>query len=144
MARPHPYTNFRFRVEIDGLSVAAFNEVRIGACRTEVIDYREGSDVAHVRKLPGLTSYGNITLQRGISTSLELFNWHKQIANGQFDNARRNLTIVLQDETGTDTVRFVVRNAWPVRYEVGELDAQGGAVAIEAIELTNEGIERDT
>ena len=144
MARRDPYTNYRFRVEIDGIASGAFSAVTVGACSTEVIDYREGSDVTHVRKLPGLTKYGPVTLQRGISTSMDLFNWHKQVANGQFDTARRNVLIVLQDEAGSDVVRFLVRNAWPTRYEVGVLDAQDSAVAIELLELANEGIERDT
>jgi len=52
--RSDPYRNFRFRVEIDGIVAAGFSEVQIGETLTDVIDYREGNEPAHVRKLSGL------------------------------------------------------------------------------------------
>src|SRR5437588_11968882 len=64
MARHDPLRNFRFRVEIDGIAIAGFSEAAIGATTTDVIDYREGNEPAHVRKLPGLTKSGNVTLTR--------------------------------------------------------------------------------
>ncbi len=67
MARKDPLRNFRFRVEIDGIAVAGFSEAIIGPTTTEAIDYREGTDPPHVRKLSGLTKFGNIRLSRGIA-----------------------------------------------------------------------------
>ena len=43
MARNDPLRNFRFRLEIDGLQIAGFSEVHIGASKTDVIEYREGT-----------------------------------------------------------------------------------------------------
>ena len=39
MARRDPLRNFRFRLEIDGLQLASFSDVAIGATVTETIDY---------------------------------------------------------------------------------------------------------
>lgn len=142
MPRNDPYRNFRFRVEIDNVAAAAFSEVQIGATTTGVVEYREGTDPPHARKLSGLTRYGNITLKRGVTGSLELYEWHRQIVTGQLVNNRRRVVIVVQDESGADQARFVVVDAWPVRYEVGALDAKGNEVLIELLELANEGIER--
>jgi phage tail-like protein len=142
MARRDPLRNFRFRLEIDGLVLAGFSDVAIGATVTETIDYREGTDPPHVRKLSGLTKYGNITLKRGITDSLELFGWHQQIVQGGLDNGRKRVVIVVQDETGQDEARFVVSDAWPVKYDPGDLVAKGNEVLIELLELANEGIER--
>ncbi len=72
--RSDPYRNFRFRVEIDGIVAAGFSEVQIGETVTEVIDYREGNEPFHVRKLPGLHKFGNVTLTRGMTASMELVN----------------------------------------------------------------------
>ena len=58
MARSDPYRNFRFRLEIDGLQTAGFSEVEALATTADVIEYREGPDPAHLRKLSGLTKYG--------------------------------------------------------------------------------------
>ena len=142
MARHDPLRNFRFRLEIDGLTVAGFSEVQVGATSTETIDYREGIDPTHVRKLSGLTRYGNVTLKRGVTESLELAQWHKQAVDGTLDAARRNLVIAVNDDAGQERARFVVRDAWPVKYDPGDLNAKGNEVFIELLELTNEGFER--
>jgi phage tail-like protein len=129
-------------VEIDGVQIAGFSEVAIGATTTDVIEYREGTDPSRIRKLPGLTRYGNVTLKRGVTSSLELFQWHEQVANGSIATNRRTVTIVVQDEAGADKARFVVTDAWPARYDAGDLNAKGNEVFIEELELANEGIER--
>ena len=142
MARQDPLRNYRFRVEIDGIQAGGFSEVFIEPTTTDVIDYREGGDRSHVRKLPGLTKFGNVTLKRGVSTSLELFNWHLQVVRGEIANARRNVTIVVIDDAGQDVARFQVSAAWPTKYDPGDLNARGNEVFIESLELANEGIER--
>jgi phage tail-like protein len=140
MARHDPLRNFRYRLEIDGLQVAGFSEVSIGATSTDIIDYREGTDPAHVRKLPGLTHFGSITLKHGVTASLELVNWHRQLVSGQL--TRKTVAVIVLDETGLDAARFVVTDAWPAKYSVQDLNATGNEVLIEVLELANEGIER--
>jgi phage tail-like protein len=142
MARQDPLRNFRFRLEIDGLQVAGFSEVTIGATTTDAIDYREGTDPAHVRKLSGLTRFGNVSLKRGVTDSLELFEWHRQIVAGQLRTSRRNVAIVVASEEGNDQARFIVTGAWPVKYDPSDLNGQGNEVFVELLELANEGIER--
>jgi phage tail-like protein len=142
MARTDPVRNFRFRLEIDGLQAAAFSEAMIAETTTEAIDYREGSDPMHVRKLSGLTKFGNITLKRGITDSLEIYNWHKQIMAGQVQSNRKQVAIIVVDEAGADKARFVVSEAWPTKYDPSDLNAKGNEVFIELLELVNEGIER--
>jgi phage tail-like protein len=142
MARHDPLSNYRFRVEIDGVAAASFSEVSIEPTTTAVIEYREGGDPTHVRKLPGLTRFGNVILKRGVTASLDLVNWHLQVVRGPVSNVRRNLSIVVLDADGQDLARFNVVNAWPVKYDPGDLNAEGNDVFIELLELVNEGIER--
>jgi phage tail-like protein len=142
MVRQDPLRNFRFRLEIDDLQIAGFSEVLIGPTTTDVIDYREGTDPPHVRKLPGLNKFGNVTLKRGATTSLELYDWYRQVLTGQTATARKSVAIIVADESGADQARFIVSNAWPAKYEASELNAKGNEVFIETLELTNEGVER--
>ena len=142
MARSDPFRNFRFRLEIDGLETAGFSEVGSLETTTDVIEYREGVDPPHTRKLSGLTKFGNVTLKQGMTKSLELYQWHEQIVSGQLTSSRKRVVIVVQDESGADQARFVVSAAWPVKYVVSELNAKGNEVLIELLELANEGIER--
>jgi phage tail-like protein len=145
MARNDPLRNFRFRLEIDNLAIAGFSEVAIAETTVEAVDYREGTDPPHVRKLSGLTKYGNVTLKYGISVgagALELFNWHKAVSDGFILEQRKRITIVVMDESGQDKTRFVISDAWPVKYDPSDLNAKGNEVMIEMLEFANEGIER--
>ena len=142
MARDDPFRNFKFRVEIDGVAEAAFSEVAIGETSTEAIDYREGTEPNHVRKLPGMTKYGNITLKRGVTDSQIIYQWHKDIVDGKVGDKRKSITIVVIDEAGKDKARFVVSECWPTKYDPSDLNGKGNEVFIEVLELVNEGIER--
>ena len=142
-SRPDPYRQFNFRIEIDGLQISGFSEVGLGAATTDVVEYREGSDKSGVRKLPGLTRHSNVVLKRGITHSLDLYQWHRAVVEGRTADARRNVVVVLSDETGKDVARFTLRNAWPTKYEGPSLNAAGNEMAVETLELTHEGLERE-
>jgi phage tail-like protein len=145
MARIDPLRNFRYRLEIDNITQAGFSEVAIAETMIDAVDYREGTDPPHVRKLSGLTKYGNITLKWGLTTggsALDLFKWHAEVSAGQIKERRKKVVIVVQDEAGVDSARFVISDAWPVKYDPSDLNAKGNEVLIELLELANEGIER--
>jgi phage tail-like protein len=145
MARIDPLRNFRYRLEIDSITQAGFSEVMIAETTIDAVDYREGSDPPHVRKLSGLTKYGNITLKWGLTvggTAMDLFRWHADVSAGQVKDKRKKVVIVVQDEAGQDAARWVVSDAWPVKYDPGDMKGTGNEVLIELLELVNEGIER--
>jgi len=143
--RIDPLRNFRYRLEIDSITQAGFSEVAIADTTIDAVDYREGTDPHHVRKLSGLTKYGNVTLKWGLTVgtnALDLFKWHSDVSAGQVKDRRKKVVIVVQDEAGIDAARFVVTDAWPVKYHSGDLNAKGNETIIELLELVNEGIER--
>lgn len=145
MERIDPLRNFRFVLEIDSLTLAGFSEVAIAESTIDAIDYREGDEPPHVRKLSGLTKYGSITLKRGMTvgaSSLELFKWHNEVSAGGIKEQRKTVAIVVQDEAGQPQARFVIAKAWPIKYDPSDLNAKGNEVMIELLELANEGIER--
>jgi phage tail-like protein len=145
MARVDPIRNFRYRLEIDSITRAGFSEVTISDTSIDVVEYREGNEPPHSRKLSGLTKYGMITLKWGVTVganALDLFRWHAAISAGQIKDNRKKVVIVAQDEAGADAARFVISEAWPVKYTPSALNAKGNDVLIESLELANEGIER--
>lgn len=138
--RAQPYLNCNFVVEIDGVASAAFAEATLPAMTVDVVDYRDGSDKLNaVRKLPGLTRFGNVTLKRGIVGDLALFHWIRAVSQGQPD--RRSVAVTLLDEQRNPVLRWGLRNALPVKYEGVTLNAKGSEVAIESLELACEGVE---
>lgn len=140
MARNDPYRNFRFTLNVNGVTAAGFSEVSGFDITVDPIDYREGSDPTHVRKLPGLTKYGNVTLKWGVTDSMKLYDWHREVVDGKI--RRTNVEIVVQGEDGKDRARWEIAEAWPTKYTPTTLNAKGNEVAIETLELTNEGVKR--
>jgi len=141
--RTDPYRNFRFRVEIASIQVAAFANATIPEESTDQIEYREGID-PFMRKLSGYPKVGSLTLKRGITTSMELYEWWqtiRQTGTGA-PNARRNISIILLDDAGNDAARWDLAGAWPSKYEAGDLDAKGNDVIIETLEVAVETIKR--
>ncbi len=140
--RIDPYAGYNFRVEIDGITRAGFQECSGLEASQDAGEYREGTDPGlTMRKLPGLISYSNISLSRGISSDSELWQWRQKIMKGEAE--RRNLSIVLMDDQGKDVIRWNFRNCWPTSWSGPSLNASADEVAIEAMELAHEGFEVD-
>lgn len=140
--RKDPYRNFRFRIAIDGIQIAAFSDATIPDTSTDAVDYREGTDATHVKKLSGLTKFGNVTLKRGLTDTMELYNWRKAVMQKGASKNRKSLSIILVDEEGNEKAQWDIVEAWPVKYDVSALNAKGNEVSVESIELAHEGISR--
>ena len=138
--RDNPYANFNFLVDIGIGEEIQFSEVEIPAAEVDVIEYREGADrISSSRRLPGRARYGNVVLRRGISGRLELWEWFKAIRDGQI--LRRDVTVTLLDEQRQQVHRWLLRDAWPTKYDASDLNAKGNEAVIETLELAVEGIE---
>ncbi|MFZ5510302.1 MAG: phage tail protein [Pseudomonadota bacterium] len=137
--RIDPFRGFNFRVEIDGLTVAAFSEVSGLTADGDPVEYREGTDpVNNVRKLVGLRKYANLMFKRGYVQDDTLWQWYQRIANGQPD--RRNGSVVLMNEAHQDVMRWNFENAWINKIEGPGLNASSNEVAVESMELVHEGL----
>jgi phage tail-like protein len=138
--RQDPFGNFNFLVEIDGITRAAFQEVSGGDVTTDVTEYREGGENTTVRKLPGITKHGNLTLKWGVNVDLEIVNWFQASVAG--DVQRKSGSIVLLDRAGVEVARWNFKNAWAVKYDTPDLKAESSGVGIEAVEIAHEALER--
>lgn len=138
-----PNPAFRFVVEIGGIEAAAFQEVSGLASEVGVVEYRAGTDMTTIRKLPGLVRFPNIVLRRGLTVATELFDWHSLLTGGRTPSAeiRRDGSILLVDEAGDSRARFNFRNGLPVRWEGPFLNAQTNEIALETLEIAHEGLE---
>jgi phage tail-like protein len=137
--RSDPFRSFNFRIEIDNLTVGNFSEVSGLSSEGDAVEYREGTDLPlTVRKLIGLRKYNNITLKRGYTENMEIWNWYQNIINGISD--RRSGSIILMDEQRDDVMRWNFENGWINKLEGPGLNASGNEVAIETVEIVHEGI----
>jgi phage tail-like protein len=140
--RENPYPNFNFVVEVGGGPEIAFAEVEIPAAEIAVIEYREGADRTNaVRKLPGRVRYGNVVLRRGVDGGLTLWEWFKDVRDGNL--VRRDVAITLLDEKREAVQRWLIRDAWPTKYDPSDLNAKGNEALIETMELACGSIDMD-
>jgi phage tail-like protein len=139
--RVDPYRNFNFLVELEGIAHASFSECTGLGSTTEVIEYREGGDNSTVRKLPGKTTYTDISLKWGLTSSTDLWDWRQQIVDGTVE--RRNGSIVAVDlDNRTEVARWDFVRAWPSKWEGPSFNAKGNDVAIDTLVLAHEGLTR--
>ncbi len=140
--RKDPYKNFRFLVEIDGITQGGFTDVTIPDSTQTVIEYREGNEPITSRKQPGLIKYGDITLKKGTTDSLDLYKWRKLVEDGKLTEARRNIAVMVLDDEGKPTARWEFENAWPSKYDAPDLKATGNEIMIENLTIAHEGMKR--
>ena len=138
--KPYPYPSFRFRVEINGITVAQVAEVTGLQLETGTEPYEEGGVNDFVHQLPKRTKYQHITLKRGITDLDEMWRWHQDVVGGKFE--RKSGAIVLVDSAGEDKWRWNFKEAFPVKWAGPELRANSNTVAFESIELAHHGVNK--
>jgi phage tail-like protein len=139
MARSDPYRGFRFRIEFDHLQHGGFSRVKGLVRETKHESYREGGVNDHEHKLATLTTYGPLTLERGLVDDY-LWSWHEDVVEGRIK--RRNLTVALHDANDEEVWRWLVEAAFPVKWSGTDLDAGTAQVVVESVELAHHGIRR--
>lgn len=143
--RHGPYRNYRFILYLGGGIKAKFSQATIPETTSEPIEFRWSTDPPTMRKLAGMVTFGNLTLQTGVTEdSLELFYWRQMVERGAVDEARRKrISVTLMDEGGEPAARWHFENAWPTKYDAPDLDASANEVAIETLEIAHEGMWRE-
>jgi phage tail-like protein len=143
-SRYDPYKSYKFSVQITGNTVfakAGFQKVSGLKFEVDVIEYREGGDELTTSKSPGLTKYDPITLERGMSEDVDMWNWAQKVIE-KAGGFRANVSINLKDRDGTIVKTWNINNAWVSGYATGEFDAQGNAVMIETLTVQHEGFTK--
>src|SRR5215813_9058647 len=137
--RIDPYSNFRFMVEIGGVSYGMFRECSGFSSEIAVTENSQGG-VLVTEKLPGRVKYSNIVLKWGLTDSRDLYDWHRAAVNGQIQ--RRNGSIVVLDSTGQEKVRWDFTQGWPSKWDGPDFNAASDDIAVETLEIAHEGIVR--
>ncbi|MFB2121375.1 phage tail protein [Parapedobacter sp. 2B3] len=135
----YPLPKFHFQVEWGGAKIG-FSEVSGLDVSIEPIEYRDGaSPEYHKIKMPGLQSFSNIMLKRGIfKGDNEFYNWWNTVALNTIE--RRDIVISLLNENHEPVVVWKIKNAWPLKVQSTDLSSTGNDVAIETIEVAHEGL----
>lgn len=143
--RSYPFTAFNFAVEIKVPGVAeevcgaAFAECDGMEITMDVKTIREGGNNDRQIRLAGPLGFGQLTLKRGMTSSLDLWNWMKSAVADP--SLRADAEIVLFDADGqTKLASFILARCIPVKLKGPSLNAKDGMIAIEELQLAYESL----
>lgn len=142
--REDPLLGFNFTLDVGGQVKGYFTEVSGIGSENEIVEQKVVSEkgVEAVLKIPGRLKWGDITLKRGITSNLDLWNWRKMVEDGKVKDARRNGSIVMLDQELKEAARWNFTNAWPSKISGPAPKADGNEIGIEEITIVHEFIQR--
>jgi phage tail-like protein len=144
MADQDPLVSAWFGVEFQGQVAGAFRECTGLGSENEVVEYKASGQRGEyiVKKVPGRMKWNNITLKRGITDSMDMWQWRRLVEQGKVVDARKNGSIVMFNQQGDEVARWDFVGAWPSKLSGPTANAGNNEVAIEELEITHEGYER--
>lgn len=133
-----PAAVFYFSVHIGG-NEYAFQEVSGLEVERELEEIVEGGVNNYVHKVPKRTKYNNIVLKRGsVKAKSSLIKWCERTIQSDLTNKIQTKDIIiklLDPESDSKVIGWNVIKAYPVKWSMGNLNAQDNSIAIETIEL---------
>lgn len=143
MQSQDPIKSFLFSLELQGQLVGLFTECSGIGSETEVIEHKvikEGHPL--IMKIPGRLKWENVTLKKGITDDMAVWNWRHQIEIGNVEKSRYNGSIIMTDHDLAPVARWNFVRAWPSKISGPSPKADSNEIGIEEIVIAHEGIER--
>ena len=139
-----PLVGFNYGVEIQGVVLGYFTEVSGLGSENEVVEHKVSGDKGKeiVRKIPGRLKWGDITLKRGVTASMDMWTWRKEVEDGKVATARKNGSIMMYDQEGTTVAKWDFTGAWPSKISGPSAKSDDNAVSVEELTIVHEYITR--
>ena len=137
----YPPVGFYFTIKIEGQNeeqVASFQEVSGLQTELSTEQVTEGGENRFKYRLPTAAKYNNLVMKRGLVTQGgALFSWVNSIINGSLTNPIETKTIMvsLLDSDEKTLMGWRFNNAYPVKWEVANLNSMDNNIAVESMEL---------
>jgi phage tail-like protein len=145
-----PLKSFKFALVVDGFQMVGFRGCNGLGQTTDVIDFRHSDEPDIMKKLPGLTNASPLTLSRGMLYALmpgayDFWNWASQVIDPNIGIGsmvfRKDIWLIQFGRDDVPARTWYVREAWPSNFRpVGDLESSTSEVAIEELEIQNEGV----
>ncbi len=144
MPEENPLVGFHFSVEVQGVVTGFFTECTGLGAEHEVIEHKvvteQGQEI--LMKIPGRLKWEDITLKRGITSAMDIWDWRKQVEDGNVADARHDGSITMYDQELNPVARWEFQNAWPVKVTGPQPKADSNEIGIEELTLAHEYITR--
>lgn len=139
-----PLLGFKFAIEVGGKVGGYFSEVNGIGSEHDIIEHKcvndKGQEITQL--IPGRLKWTEITLKRGITQNLEMWEWREQVELGQMDQARANCSIIMFDRESKPAARWDFERAWPKKVTGPNVKADSNDFGIEEMVIVHEGMKR--
>lgn len=144
-----PFTTFNFKINLrlpkgdEELCEASFAECDGLEMSIEPKTIREGGNNGRQIHLMGPVSYGQLSLKRGMTDNIDLWDWFEQVRQDHSLRASGEVLVLSSDREG-ETMRFNLTGCLPIKLKAPALAAADGGIAIEEMQIAYASLERVT
>lgn len=140
-----PLLGFNFMLELEGALAGYFTECSGIGSENETVEHKVVDKQGHeiIRKIPGRLKWQDVTLKRGITSDLQIWEWRDTVVQGKMSDARKNITITMLDRTYNPVATWHFNNAWPSKCSGPSLKSDSNEFGIEEVTIVHEGMYRE-
>lgn len=143
--REDPLVAFKFGLEIEGKLSGLFTTVSGIGSETEVVSQKvvnPDTGETIIQQIPGRLTWTPVTLKRGVTSSMDIWEWRQSVVQGDIEGARTNCSIIAYSQDNTEIARWNFENAWPSKVVGPEMDSSSTTYMMEDVTIVHEGVER--
>ncbi len=135
----YPPVGFHFMVEFPEISSNSgdnrFQSVSGLRVDIDTEEIAEGGENRFKHKVPVRSRYPNLVLKRGMLIDSDVISWVRDAVEN-FEFKPTNVVVKLLNEKHEPLVSWNIVHAYPVKWNLDDLNAEQNKLAIETLELT--------
>jgi phage tail-like protein len=141
-----PLLGFNYLLELEGAVAGYFTECSGIGSEHEIVEHKVVDKQGHeiIRKIPGRLKWQDISLKRGITADLKIWEWRDLMVQGKTGDGRKNITITMLDRSYQPVAIWHFANAWPSKVTGPSLKSDSNEFGVEEITIVHEGMYRET
>jgi phage tail-like protein len=141
-----PLIGFNFALELQGSITGYFTECSGIGSEHEIVEHKVVTDQGQevVQKIPGRLKWQDVTLKRGITSDMQIWDWRRTVEQGEVVAARKTCSVIMFDRNYKEVARWNFENAWPSKVSGPSVKADSNEFGVEEVTLVHEGMWRVT
>jgi len=139
-----PLLTYQFAIELSGMVKGFFSECAGIGSEHELIEHKLVTPSGHAYTImqPGRIKWNQLTLKRGITDSLDIWDWYNLVERGKVKSMRKHCSLLMFKRDYTTVARWDILRAWPLKVSGPDLKADSNDYGLEEFVLVHEGMKR--
>jgi phage tail-like protein len=139
-----PLIGFNFGLEIEGKMSGYFTEASGIGSEHEIVEHKVVNDKGQeiVQKIPGRLKWQDVTLKRGVTADMQIWDWRAMVEKGDMKGSRTNCSVVMFDRNYEEVARWNFENAWPSKVTGPSVKSDSNEIGVEEVTIVHEGMWR--